>query len=48
MKAPTIKGFPVVFDDDWCLEHKIDEEKWADEYPMESKQGMDIPGYSQI
>jgi len=25
--APTIKGFPVVFSDDWCLAHKIDENK---------------------
>lgn len=25
--APTIKGFPVVYSDDWCGEHKIDEEK---------------------
>jgi hypothetical protein len=29
MHAPTMKGFPVVFEDDWCLDHKIDEETWA-------------------
>lgn len=25
--APTMNGFPVVFPDDWCGNHKIDEEK---------------------
>jgi len=25
--APTMKGWPVLFSDDWCGEHKIDEEK---------------------
>jgi hypothetical protein len=25
--APTMKGFPVVYADDWCGEHKIDENK---------------------
>jgi len=25
--APTMKGWPVVFSDDWCGEHKIDEKK---------------------
>ena len=25
--APTMKGYPVVFTDDWCGEHKLDEEK---------------------
>lgn len=25
--APTLQGFPVVFDTDWCGDHKIDEEK---------------------
>lgn len=29
MKSPTMKGFPVVFDDDWCMEHKLDENAWA-------------------
>lgn len=24
---PTMKGYPVVFPDDWCGEHKIDENK---------------------
>jgi hypothetical protein len=24
---PTMKGWPVVFSDDWCGEHKLDEEK---------------------
>ena len=26
-KAPTMRGWPVVFSDDWCGEHKIDENK---------------------
>jgi hypothetical protein len=25
--APTMNGFPVVYDDDWCGDHKIDEDK---------------------
>lgn len=25
--APTIQGFPAVFETDWCGDHKIDEEK---------------------
>ena len=25
--APTICGWPAVFGDDWCGDHKIDEEK---------------------
>lgn len=25
--APTMKGWPVVFSDDWCGAHKLDEEK---------------------
>ena len=25
--APTMQGWPVVFDTDWCGNHKIDEEK---------------------
>jgi len=25
--APTMKGFPVVFEVDWCGEHRIDENK---------------------
>jgi len=25
--APTMKGYPVVYETDWCGEHKIDEEK---------------------
>lgn len=25
--APTMKGFPAVFPNDWCGEHKLDEEK---------------------
>ena len=25
--APTMKGFPVVFESDWCGDHKIDENK---------------------
>ena len=25
--APTMKGFPIVFEQDWCGEHRIDENK---------------------
>ena len=25
--APTMNGYPVVFQSDWCGEHKLDEEK---------------------
>lgn len=25
--APTMKGWPVLFADDWCGEHKLDETK---------------------
>lgn len=25
--APSIKGWPVLFADDWCGEHKLDENK---------------------
>jgi hypothetical protein len=25
--APTMAGYPVVFSDDWCGDHKIDENK---------------------
>jgi len=26
-RAPTMNGWPVVFSDDWCGDHKLDEEK---------------------
>lgn len=25
--APTMGGFPAVFEKDWCMDHKIDEDK---------------------
>lgn len=25
--APTMNGYPVVFDNDWCGDHKLDENK---------------------
>lgn len=25
--APTMNGFPAVYENDWCLDHKLDEEK---------------------
>jgi len=25
--APTMNGYPAVFGDDWCGDHKLDEEK---------------------
>ena len=26
-RAPTMNGWPVMFEDDWCGEHKLDENK---------------------
>lgn len=26
-RCPTMNGFPVVFPDDWCGDHKLDETK---------------------
>jgi len=26
-RAPTMSGYPVVFDTDWCGDHKLDENK---------------------
>jgi hypothetical protein len=26
--APTMNGFPVVFETDWCLQHRLDETKY--------------------
>lgn len=26
-RAPTLQGFPAVFENDWCGDHKLDEEK---------------------
>jgi hypothetical protein len=26
-RAPTLDGFPVMYDSDWCGDHKLDEEK---------------------
>lgn len=28
--APTMSGYPVVFDTDWCGDHKLDEEAIAE------------------
>lgn len=28
-RAPTLNGWPAVFDSDWCGDHKLDEEKLA-------------------
>jgi hypothetical protein len=25
--APTMSGYPVVFENDWCGDHKLDEDK---------------------
>ena len=25
--APAMNGYPVVFEDDWCGDHKLDEDK---------------------
>ena len=29
--APTMNGFPVVFEDDWCGDHRLDENKYNPE-----------------
>jgi len=29
INAPTLKGWPVMFPDDWCGEHRLDENKIA-------------------
>jgi inosine/xanthosine triphosphate pyrophosphatase family protein len=26
-RAPTMNGFPVVYDSDWCGDHKLDEDR---------------------
>jgi len=26
-RAPTMNGFPVVYENDWCGDHKLDENK---------------------
>ena len=26
-RAPTLNGWPAVFDSDWCCDHKLDESK---------------------
>lgn len=28
-RSPTLKGWPVMFPDDWCGAHKLDEQKLA-------------------
>jgi hypothetical protein len=30
--APTMSGWPVVYDTDWCLDHKLDETKIGRDY----------------
>jgi hypothetical protein len=25
--APTMSGYPAIFEDDWCGDHKVDETK---------------------
>ena len=29
--APTMTGYPVVFENDWCGDHKLDENKYISE-----------------
>ncbi len=29
-RAPTLNGFPAVFENDWCGDHKLDENKIID------------------
>lgn len=28
--APTLNGWPVLFVNDWCGDHKLDENKWEE------------------
>jgi len=35
INAPTLKGWPVMFPDDWCGEHRLDENKTQPVKPFE-------------
>lgn len=39
--SPTMSGYPVVYPNDWCGDHKLDEDKVDAKTPA---QGMFIPG----
>ena len=32
-RSPTLNGWPVMFDSDWCGDHKIDESKVGEARP---------------
>ena len=34
--APTMNGYPVVFESDWCGDHKLDENKLAVKFKSET------------
>lgn len=38
--APTIKGYPVVFEDDWCGEHKLDEQAYQEILERETQKTL--------
>jgi len=37
-RSPTVKGWPAVFPDDWCGDHKIDETKLPGRPAIPSKE----------
>lgn len=41
--APTMKGFPIVFTDDWCGEHRLDENKVAHDEQKQAEIGAETP-----
>lgn len=47
-RPPTRRGFPVVFEDDWCLGHKLDEETFENdrEERLADYKGLIGRGYS--
>ena len=40
--APTMNGYPVVFPNDWCGDHKLDENKILPEQGSASAKGRDV------
>lgn len=42
-KAPTMAGFPAVFPDDWCGEHKLDKETMKEIVHSKTTIGVNFP-----
>lgn len=38
--SPTMTGYPVVYKDDWCGDHKVDEVKHENRYPSSPSAGI--------